>query len=292
MRWAVVFGSVAPGEGPATEHGGEAFVRAREEIERARRQRDGLLMVTGDPRADELLEDLAPVLAELVNSLSPRQRTVARLALIDELRQAEVADRLDVSRATISVTFARARVRSLERLAAAVRSIFASRRQGGHGMIVDPVLTLAWLVLAHLVADFVIQTNRIATDKFSPGPRAWRGLAAHWAGVAICLLPLPIVFGIPGAIAAIVISVVPRDHRPGQGPRDVAGRGTGRRRGDRRARGTRAGGEPRDGMDADAGGPVRPGPAGARDRASPSSGPSGWRMRRRSRGSRTRCGPS
>lgn len=73
-------------------------------------------------------------------------------------------------------------------------------------MIADPVLTLAWLTLAHLVADFVIQTNRIATDKFSPGPRAWRGLAAHWAGVAICLLPLPIVFGIPGAIAAIVIS--------------------------------------------------------------------------------------
>ena len=73
-------------------------------------------------------------------------------------------------------------------------------------MIAEPVLTLAWLALAHLVADFVIQTNRIATDKFSPGPRAWRGLAAHWAGVAICLLPLPIVFGIPGAISAIVIS--------------------------------------------------------------------------------------
>ena len=126
MRWVVVFGSVAPGEGPATEHGGQAFVRARDEIERARRQRDGLLMVTGDPRSDELLEDLAPVLAELLGSLSPRQRTVARLALIDELRQAEVADRLDVSRATISVTFARARVRSIERLAAAVRSTFAA----------------------------------------------------------------------------------------------------------------------------------------------------------------------
>lgn len=126
MRWAIVFGSVAPGEGPATEHGGEAFVRARDEIDRTRRQRDGLLMVTGDARSDELLEDLAPVMAELLNSLSPRQRTVARLALIDELRQAEVADRLDVSRATISVTFARARVRSIERLAGAVRSVFAA----------------------------------------------------------------------------------------------------------------------------------------------------------------------
>ena len=37
-------------------------------------------------------------------------------------------------------------------------------------MIGDPVLTLAWLVLAHLVADFVLQTNRIAHDKFGAGP--------------------------------------------------------------------------------------------------------------------------
>jgi hypothetical protein len=73
-------------------------------------------------------------------------------------------------------------------------------------MTADPILTLAWLAMAHLVADFVIQTNRIATDKFSPGKRAWRGLAAHWAGVAICLLPLAIVYAVPGAIAAIVIS--------------------------------------------------------------------------------------
>jgi DNA-binding CsgD family transcriptional regulator len=124
MRWAVVHGRVIRGEGPATERGGDGFVRARQLIDLARRQRDGLLMVTGDPAVDELLADLAPVLAELLRDLSTRQRTVARLALLDGLRQSEVADRLDVSRATVSVTFGRAGVRSIERLAAAVRTVF------------------------------------------------------------------------------------------------------------------------------------------------------------------------
>jgi RNA polymerase sigma factor (sigma-70 family) len=124
MRWAVVHGVVERGEGPATEWGGDAFVQARQLIETARRQRDGLLMVTGDARIDELLADVAPVLAELLRDLSARQRTVARLALLEGLRQAEVADQLDVSRATVSVTYGRARVRSIERMAAAVRTIF------------------------------------------------------------------------------------------------------------------------------------------------------------------------
>ena len=32
-------------------------------------------------------------------------------------------------------------------------------------MTAEPILALAWLVLAHLTADFVLQTNRIAADK-------------------------------------------------------------------------------------------------------------------------------
>lgn len=124
MRWAVVRGVVERGAGPATERGGEAYVLARELIDHARRQREGLLMTTGAEPADTLLADLAPVLAELLEGLSTRQRTVARLALLEGLRQADVAERLDVSRATVSVTFGRARVRSIERLASAVRLIF------------------------------------------------------------------------------------------------------------------------------------------------------------------------
>ena len=125
VRWVVVAGVVEPGEGPATERSGPAFFAAREAIQEAARARDGLVMRTGDARSDDLLDGVAPVLAQLLDALSPRQRTIARLALVDGLRQAEIADRLDVSRATVSVTYGRARVRSIERLAATARRLFA-----------------------------------------------------------------------------------------------------------------------------------------------------------------------
>ncbi len=74
-------------------------------------------------------------------------------------------------------------------------------------MTADPVLTLAWLLLAHLVADFVLQTDWIATHKFGSGRRAWQALGMHWAGTAICLLPFPIAFGAPGLAVLLVVSV-------------------------------------------------------------------------------------
>jgi hypothetical protein len=74
-------------------------------------------------------------------------------------------------------------------------------------VIADPVLTLAWLALGHLVADFVLQTNRIARDKFGAGPRAWRGLADHLVGVAICLVPVPLAFGLRGLAFFVIVLV-------------------------------------------------------------------------------------
>jgi RNA polymerase sigma factor (sigma-70 family) len=133
MRWVVVAGPIAPGDGPATERGGEAFLAAREMIDRARRQRDGLLMAAGDREADELLVDLAPVLADTLAGLSPRQRTVARLGVEDRLRQAEIAERLGVSRATVSVTWARGSVNSIDRLGHAIRAIFSAGVQRAFG---------------------------------------------------------------------------------------------------------------------------------------------------------------
>lgn len=133
MRWAVVAGPVLPGRGPATRRTGPAFVTARATIELARRQRDDVLMLTGDPEADGLLNGTAPVLGSLLVRLTDRQREVARLGLLDGLRQSEIAEQLGVARATVSVASARADMRSLARLLATVRRIWSQ----GMAHIVD-----------------------------------------------------------------------------------------------------------------------------------------------------------
>jgi hypothetical protein len=59
-------------------------------------------------------------------------------------------------------------------------------------------LVLAALILAHLVADFVLQTDAIAIGKFGEGRRAWTWLAVHAGVVTLVNLPLVLVYGIPG----------------------------------------------------------------------------------------------
>ena len=73
-------------------------------------------------------------------------------------------------------------------------------------MTADPVLVVAWLVLAHLSADFVLQTSRMVSDKTSTGPRATRGLLTHGAVVGLCLLPFAAAFGVRGVLLAILIA--------------------------------------------------------------------------------------
>jgi hypothetical protein len=62
-------------------------------------------------------------------------------------------------------------------------------------MSADPILVVAWLVLAHVVADFVLQTGSVAAAKSSHGARAIRGLIAHGAVVAICVAPAGLAWG-------------------------------------------------------------------------------------------------
>jgi len=126
MRWVGAAGEVAPGSGPATERSGPAFLAARAALIEARSRRDRLLVRTGEPGADRLLDWLAPILGEMLADLTVRQRRVAWLVLVEGLRQAEVADRLGVSRATISVAHARGHIRSIGRLVAALRAIVAA----------------------------------------------------------------------------------------------------------------------------------------------------------------------
>jgi hypothetical protein len=74
-------------------------------------------------------------------------------------------------------------------------------------MTADPVLVLAWLVLAHLVADFVLQTGGIARAKSSHGSRAILGLLAHGLIVAICTAPVGFAFGVPGWGFVVIVGV-------------------------------------------------------------------------------------
>jgi RNA polymerase sigma factor (sigma-70 family) len=125
MRWVIVAGAVEPGRGPATERTGPAFLAARRLLEGARARRDGLTVHVGDPRTDDLLAELAPLLADLLADLTERQRALARLMLVDRLRQSEVAERLEVSRATISVMADRARIRRIDGLLEVLRRLVA-----------------------------------------------------------------------------------------------------------------------------------------------------------------------
>ncbi len=134
LRWAIVAGEVEPGSGPATERTGPAFLVARDAIGRARAHRDGLVALTGDPEADARLADLGPLLPALLADLTARQREVAGLILLDDLRRSEAAERLKVSRATVSVIADRARVRHIEGLSRALAAIFAEgAARAGHG---------------------------------------------------------------------------------------------------------------------------------------------------------------
>jgi DNA-binding CsgD family transcriptional regulator len=125
MRWVIVAGRVEPGKGPATQRTGRAFIQARALVAEAKKRRQDLLVRSGDPATDELLDDVAPALAALLAGLTGRQRTIAQLILVDGLRQSDAAQLLGVSRPTVSVAVERARIRELDGLARAIRRLLA-----------------------------------------------------------------------------------------------------------------------------------------------------------------------
>jgi hypothetical protein len=72
--------------------------------------------------------------------------------------------------------------------------------------VTEPVVVVAWLVVAHLAADFVLQTGRIAADKQGDGRRAERALLDHAIGVAACLVPVVLAFGLPGLLFLALVT--------------------------------------------------------------------------------------
>lgn len=72
---------------------------------------------------------------------------------------------------------------------------------------VDPVLLVAWLVFAHLVADFVLQDDWIAINKGRGTPTGLRALGLHGLHVALCLVPVALAFGARGAVYVVVVAL-------------------------------------------------------------------------------------
>ncbi len=69
----------------------------------------------------------------------------------------------------------------------------------------DTVLILAWLVLAHLVADFVLQNDWIAINKATGGRNGWAALSVHGFHVGLCLLPVIVAYGLRGLVYLVVV---------------------------------------------------------------------------------------
>lgn len=130
MRWVVVAGAVDPGSGPATQRSGPAFIAARERLVAAATRRERLAVVSGDPATDDLLDGLAPLLGELLEDLTERQRVIAWHILVEGRRRSETAELLDVSRATVSVGADRAHLREIGELARVVRTLLARATVG------------------------------------------------------------------------------------------------------------------------------------------------------------------
>ena len=123
MRWVIAAGRIEQGSGPATQRTGAAFLAARELVNVAKKRRLGLVVRSGHPAADALLDDVAPALAAMLEVLTARQRAIARLVLVEGLRQSDAAQRLRVSRPTVSVAVERSRAREIAGLADAVRRL-------------------------------------------------------------------------------------------------------------------------------------------------------------------------
>ena len=126
MRWVVVAGDVDPGHGPATQRSGPAFIAARERLgdrrgpARAARGRQRRSRDRRSPRRARAARS-----ATLLADLTDRQREIAWPILVEGLRRSEAAERLGVSRATISVAADRAHLRAIGDLARVVRTLLA-----------------------------------------------------------------------------------------------------------------------------------------------------------------------
>jgi DNA-binding CsgD family transcriptional regulator len=125
MRWVCLRSCPDGLDAKIGDAGLPGSAAAFEALKAARAAHEMLVLRTGRADIDRLLADMTPALAGLLGDMTARQRAVARMALLEGLRQSEVARRLGVRRATVSVSFARARIQSLAALVSAIRRVFS-----------------------------------------------------------------------------------------------------------------------------------------------------------------------
>jgi DNA-directed RNA polymerase specialized sigma24 family protein len=92
-------------------------------LAQANARRELVAIASGDPPTDDLLDGLGPLFGELLADLTDRQREIAWLLLVEGLRRSEAAERLHVSRATVSVAADRAHLRSVGELARVLQTL-------------------------------------------------------------------------------------------------------------------------------------------------------------------------
>lgn len=131
MRWVIVRGLVDAGDGPATQRSGPAFIAARSRLGTAVTRREAVAAMTEDAATNELLDGITPAFGELLGDLTSRQREIGWPLLVEGVRRSDVAARLGVSRATVSVAAERAHLRAIGALAGAIRTLIAGAETGG-----------------------------------------------------------------------------------------------------------------------------------------------------------------
>ena len=110
----------------------------------------------------------------------------------------------------------------------------------------DTVLVLAWLVFAHLVADFVLQNDWIAINKATGGREGWRRSVRTDSTSRCASFPSVLAYGPRGIVYLVVVIVTHMlvDRWKVQATR----RAEAERRGAARARIERTGGAPASGL--------------------------------------------
>lgn len=127
-RYGIGVGAITTDVGPVAAMDGPAFHRSREALEGCRRQRQSLIMSSGDELIDRTANTMFLSLDRLLTTLTDRQAELLREIRTGAM-QAELADRLELNKSTVHRTLKRASARELDAIQGTIAWLL--RRQFG-----------------------------------------------------------------------------------------------------------------------------------------------------------------